>query len=82
MEGKLTTMTRCKQFDGITLFTGLAFALCGTLGGCAKPSTADPLTCRVMIDGVPALEVRLVLMRADQGAPRPILEGIADGSHD
>lgn len=73
-------MTRFKRFDGITLLSGLALALCATLWGCAKPTVADPLTCRVLIDGVPALEVRLVLMRADQGAPKPVLEGIADAN--
>jgi hypothetical protein len=62
------------------LLSGLAIVLCTTLLGCAKPIVADPLTCRVLIDGVPALEVRLVLMRFDQGAPKPVLEGIADAS--
>ena len=76
----MPTITRCKRFEGINLLSGLALALCATLGGCAKPAVVDPLTCRVLIDGVPALEVRLVLMRTDQGAPKPVLEGIADAS--
>ena len=33
------------------------------------------MTCRVLIDGVPALEVRLVLLRSDQGEPKPVLRG-------
>ncbi len=49
-----------------------------SLIGCAKPELGSPLQCRVVIDGVPALEVRLVLMRIDQGVPKPLLEGIAD----
>lgn len=73
-------MTRYKRFSGTILLSGLAIALCTTLSGCAKPVVAETLTCRVLIDGVPALEVRLVLMRSDQGAPKPVLEGISDSS--
>jgi hypothetical protein len=73
-------MTRCKRFQKTILLSGFAIALCTTLLGCAKPIVADPMTCRVLIDGVPALEVKLVLMRSDQGAPKPFLVGIADAS--
>lgn len=73
-------MIRSKRFDGHLLLSGLAIALCTTLWGCAKSTVADPLTCRVLIDGVVALEVRLVLMRVDQGAPKPVLEGISDAN--
>ncbi len=73
-------MTRCKRFFEVLLLSGFAVMLCAALWGCAKPTAADPLTCRVLIDGVPALEVRVVLMRVDQGAPKPFLEGIADAS--
>lgn len=55
-------------------------AICLAHAGCAKPQAASPLACRVLIDGVPALEVRLVLLRLDQGELKPVLEGIADSS--
>ena len=38
------------------------------------------MTCQVLIDGVAALEVRVVLLRFDQGTYTPVLDGIADSS--
>lgn len=78
MEAKLSATTRSRTTERAISLSALVSALCITLIGCAKPERASPLQCRVLIDGAPALEVRLVLMRIDQGAPKPLLEGIAD----
>lgn len=48
--------------------------------GCAQRSAPSPLTCRVLVEGVPILEVRLVLMRSEHGDLQPVLEGIADAN--
>ena len=74
----MPTPTRFKTIEWNVGLFGFAIALCTTFTGCAKPEIKSPMTCRVLIDGVPALEVRLVLLRSDQGEPKPVLEGISD----
>ena len=59
---------------------GLVIVACATSSGCAPRELPSPLTCRVLVDGVPALEVRLVLLRSDQGELKPVLEGTTDVS--
>ncbi len=60
--------------------TALVLALCALQSGCTQRQSPSVLTCRVLVDGIPALEVRLVLMQSDQGGLQPVLEGIADPS--
>ncbi len=62
------------------LWVGLVTAVCATSLGCAHRESVTPLTCRVLIDGLAALEVRLVLMRVDHSELKPVLEGVSDPS--
>ncbi len=62
------------------LWATVLFAACAANTGCASRESANAMTCRVLIDGVPALEVRLVLLSSDNGQWKPVLEGTADFS--
>ncbi len=76
----MSTTTRSNIGVRRTYQVLVTVGLCVALLGCTQPAVTNPVTCRVLIDGIPALEVRLVLMRLDQGKPKPVLEGIADAS--
>ncbi len=63
------------------VMAGVVLMLCTTFFGCAQPAPAPTLlNCRVMVDGVPALEIRLVLLRLEQDGYKPVLDGVADGN--
>lgn len=58
----------------------LVLVMCAIQVGCTQRQSPNLLTCRVLVDGIPALEVHLVLLRSDQGELQPVLAGIADAS--
>ena len=80
MEEKLQPAMRSNTYLTLAWQFSLSLALCVAAVGCAPSESPSRMTCRVLIDGVPALEVRVVLLRIDQGAYTPVLDGIADSS--
>jgi hypothetical protein len=60
----------------------LVLATCTVSLGCAPREPDCRVACRVLVDGTPALEVRLVLLRPDQSEFKPVLEGISDSGGD